>query len=222
MAQPSVRPRSLKNQRSLSVIRPGQIEAVNEDLYDFQTYALAGTTSSYRFFTTQLGSGGKTLADTNMELSGQLSSGIEFIVRGIEIPFFPGVLPSPIATASTVALGQSNFVNDVWTIFRQGYMVLTVLAKPYLRIAPLGRMPFSQRLHLNGWQTDSTTAGATQLNKTNYAAAGGAAFAVTPFKLTSNMNFDVSLFFPTVAALPSGVDGRIGVILRGIKQRVSQ
>ncbi|HEX6217003.1 MAG TPA: hypothetical protein VFZ38_19350 [Vicinamibacterales bacterium] len=211
-------PTPLALQPQYNVVRPGEWEAVNEPLYDFQTYALAGTTQQYRFFSVPLGQGAtpKTYEDTNMELAGQLSAGLKFEVRAIEIALFPGVNPSPAVSAPAV----SAFVNDMWSIFKAGFLQVNVLAKPYIRLGPLGNFPFTKRL--DGWAAiaDTTTAAAAQQTRVSYAAWGGQQFQVTPFSLLPNMNFDVTLNFPTTAAISA--NARIGVILRGIKSRLSQ
>lgn len=214
----SVNPTPLAQQNQYSPVRPGEAEGVNEPLYDFQTYALAGTTQSYRFFSNPLGSGAtpKTYEDTNMELAGQLSAGIAFEVRAIEIAIFPGVAPSPAVSATAV----SAFVNDVWTLSKAGYLQFNILAKPYLRLGPIGNFPYTKCLDGFAALSDTTTAGASGASRVVYAALGGAQFKITPVKLFPNMNFDVTLNFPTTAAISA--NARIGVVLRGIKTRLSQ
>lgn len=220
----SVNPTPLANLAPLQATRPGTVEAVNQPLYDFATYAFAGTTQQYRFFALPQGQGTppKTLADTNMTLAGQLPAGTSFEVRAIEVAVFPGVLPALGQQNSAGAAGVAQFVNDVWTLFRNGYLSMRILAKDYLQVAPIGQFPYTKELSLAGFQSDTTTAGAAQLNRVAYAAFGGQQFAITPVLLTPNLNFDVTLNFPTTTALPSGVDARLGVILRGIYNRNSQ
>lgn len=213
----SVAPTALRSQRRLLAVRPGQMEAVNDDLYDSATYALAGTTTSYTFFQSIVG---KTLADTNMTLNGQLPAGLTFEVRAIEIFMFPGVNPSAAATVPTTTGGVNNFINDVYTLCKAGYLQFNILAKPYLVQAPIGRFPPSQKLTVEAALSDTTTAGATQARSIGYAAWSGAQFKVTPVLLTSNLNFNVQLFFPTTTAISA--DAKLFVVLRGIKNRLSQ
>ncbi len=218
----SVNPTPLAQQGKYSAVRPGEWEAVNEPLYDSITYAAAGTTAQYRLFSLPIGQSGKTFADTNMELAGQLSAGIRFEVRAIELMIFPGVLPSPAATTPTTTTGQSNFINDVWAIAKAGYLQFDILAKPYLRTGPLGNFPSTKRLDVEAALSDTTTAGATQMNRVAYASLGGQQFQITPVLLDPNMNFSVTLNFPSTTALPSTQDAKIFVFLRGIKTRLSQ
>lgn len=217
----SVTPTPLSQQNNFSPVRPGEWEAVNEPLYDYQTYALAGTTQAYRFFATPVGQSSKTYGDTNMELSGQLSAGVAFEVRAIEIAVLPTINPSVAATVPTTTAGAAAFVNDVYTLFKaDAWLQFNILSKPYLRLGCLGNFPFTKRLDGFAAYSDTTTAGATQMNKVAYAAFGGQQFQVTPVKLFPNMNFDVTLNFPSTTAVSANV--RLGVILRGIKTRLSQ
>lgn len=215
----SVVPTPLANRAQFSATRPGEVEAVNEPLYDFQatTTTVSGT---YRFFSVPVGQSSKTFEDTNMVLSGQLSAGTEFEVRAIEVALFPGVDPSPAATVPTTTAGVSAFVNDVWKISKAGYLQMTILAKPYLTAGPVGQFPYTRRLDVAAALSDTTTAGATQMNRVAYAALGGSQFQVTPVTLSSNMNFDIQLVFPTSITISAAM--RIGVILRGIRSRLSQ
>lgn len=217
----SVNPTPLALQNQFSPVRPGEWEAVNEPLYDYQTYALAGTTQSYRFFTTPVGQSSKTYGDTNMELAGQLSAGIAFEVRAIEIAVLPTINPSPAATVPTTTAGAAAFINDVWTLFKaNAFLQFNILSKPYLRLGRLANFPFTKRLDGFAAYSDTTTAGATQMNKVGYAAFGGQQFQITPVKLFPNMNFDVTLNFPSTTAVSADIT--LGVILRGIKSRLSQ
>lgn len=217
----SVMPTPLAQQNQFSPVRPGEWEAVNEPLYDFQTYANAGTTQAYRFFTTPVGQSSKSYADTNMELAGQLSAGVAFEVRAIEIAVLPSINPSAAATVPTTTAAVANFVNDVWKLFSaNAWLQFNILSKPYLRVGRLGNFPFTKRLDGFAAYSDTSNAGATQQNKVAYAAFGGAQFQVTPVKLFPNMNFDITLNFPSTTAISA--DAVVGVILRGIKTRLSQ
>lgn len=211
----SVKPSPISQDRRFSPVRPGKWEAVNEPLYDFQSIGTS-VTGSYRFFSNPVGNSSKTLEDTNMVLSGQLPSGNKFQVRAIEVLLFPGVNPS-VATGAPAA---SDFVNDVWKIQKAGYLTLTILAKPYLQAGPVGQFPATKRLDVSAALADSTTAGATQFSSVAYASMGGGQFQLTPVDLLPNMNFDVTLTFPTAITLSAAA--RIGVVLRGIKRRLSQ
>ena len=56
----------------------------------------------------------------------------------------------------------------------------------------------------------------------DYAVFTGPVYQITPVRLIPTQNFNVSLNWATAVALPSGVNGRIGVILGGFLYRLSQ
>lgn len=215
----SVVPTPMQNDPMYSPVRPGEVEAVNEPLYDFQATTTT-VSGSYRFFVNPVGSGTKTYEDTNMVLSSQLSAGTAFEVRAIEVVLFPGVDPSPAATAPTASAGVAAFINDTWKIAKAGYLQFTILAKPYLTTGPVGQFPYTRRLDVAAALSDTSTAGATQMNKVAYGAMGGSQFQITPVRLLPNMNFDVQLVFPTSITISAAA--RLGVVLRGIRTRLSQ
>lgn len=216
----NVNPTPLNAQAANRGFRPGQAEAVNEDLYDYQTYANAGQTQ-LTFFNTPI-SGTKTLADTNMSLAGQLPNGNRFEIRRIEIEFFSGVLPGLGQQNSAAATGIDDFANDLYTVMKSGSVTLTLLNKPYLRFAPIGKAPVTHGISGAASSSDTTTAAAAQLTRTSYWRLSGEPLDITPVNIEPNMNFGVSINWPSAVALPSGIDGRIGVILRGILTRSSQ
>lgn len=209
---------SLADLQQYNVNRAGQIEGIRSSLYDFQTYANAGTTTQYTFFQVPVGQSSKTLADTNMEAAGSLPSPKSFLVESIEIFLFPGLSPSTSGVASA-----NDMSNDVYALSKAGYLNFFIGSKSYLTEAPIGRFPPKNALH--GWAglADTTTAGAGQARKVSYASFAGQPYMMSPpILLVPTQNFNVTLNFPTTAALPSGQDARIGVVLNGILYRNSQ
>jgi hypothetical protein len=204
-----------------SVVKQGQYEVIRQTLYDFQTYAQAGQTQ-LSFFQVPVGQSSKTKADTNMQLAGQLPFPQKFVAQSIEVAFFPGVNPGAAAAApATVEI----FVNDVWTVMKSGWLRFLVGQKDYVVEAPIGRFP-TKACRLDGWssQSDTTTAGATQLNRLSYATFGGRPYPVSPWvKLDTSINFSVELNWPAAVALNAGdTTARIGVILDGLLVRAAQ
>lgn len=55
----------------------------------FDTEIINNSQVSYRFFTTAVGVNGKTIADTNMKVGGQLPQGKKLTVKGIKIGYLP-------------------------------------------------------------------------------------------------------------------------------------
>lgn len=196
----------------------GQVEGIGASLYDFQTYANAGTTTQYTFFQIPIGQSGKTKADTNMESAGSLPSPKNFLVQSIEVLFFPGVSP-----AVTGAIAAAQGVNDTWVISKAGYLEFFIGSKTYLTEAPIGRFPPKTGMTGFAAMSDSTTAGATQSNRIAYSTMAGKPYELFPWILLQpTQNFNVTLNFPTTTALPSGQDAKIGVVLHGILYRNSQ
>lgn len=192
---------------------PNGLEATAQPLYDFAAYAAAGQTS-LTFFQTPMGSGGKTAADTNMQLAGQLPSPQQFLLNSIEVIFYPGVSPTPAAAAV-----NSEFVNDVWAVGKGGVLSLQVMSKQQLQMAPIQSFPPSNCMQVDAALSDTTTAAATRLNTTQYACWRGPVFKVAPIMILASQNFSVTLTWPAAVALPSTVAGRIGIRLNGILYR---
>ena len=222
------------------VTNPAMSEAIRQSLYDFQIYPQAGS-QFLSFFQSQIGQGltsapgavagtNKTAADTNMALSGQLSNGLVQLVESIEVMFYPG----SVATANTYtldnltifaavsAVAPSAQIDDTNAFYRSGSLSFTVLAKKYVEEAPIGRFPPKAAIHVEGAvATNSATT-----SEVGWAAAyaGGQVRMLDPLGVTlqSTMNFNVTLTWPGLVAMPSGFNGRVGVILDGFQGRASQ
>lgn len=182
-----------------AVNRAGEVEELSWSLYDFTTYAAAGQ-SNLSFFQTPNGSGGKTIEDTNMDLAGQIPKGQNFIVESLCVEFFP-------QTAINL-LAASTYADDVKAVAESGNLKFKVGSKNYVDQAPLGLFP--QQYKQSGYAA-SALAGTV----ITYSQNIGAVYSIVPVRLTSNQNFLISLSWGTLAALPSTVDGRIGVRLNG-------
>lgn len=210
-----------------AVNRAGDYEVYRQSLYDFQSYATAGTTTQYTFFAIPQGQSSKTLADTNMENAGSLPAPKHFLIQSIEIVLFPGVNPVTVNNAADTTVDATNFTNDMWTILKAGYLKLFIGSKDYLVEAPLMRFPPKTRIHPEfGFGVQIGQASAADLVgqiSGDYATAGGRPYWINPWiLLTPTQNFNVTLNFPTTTATPSGQNARIGVILDGILYRLSQ
>lgn len=202
--------------KKFAVNRAGEVEAVRNPLYDYQTYGSAGATS-FTFFAVPKGQGGKTFADTNMEVAGSLPNPKRFLALGMSIQFFPGVFPS----AAPAAAGIDNFVNDVWEVFSaEAWLDFFIGSKSYLQ-APLNAFPAITRLSGFAAVSDATTAASDLFSRTSYASTSGTPFALNPpLMLEPTQNFSITLNFPTVVAISA--DARIGVHLHGVLYRNSQ
>lgn len=199
-------PRRAFNQNRVNV--PGMSEAIWQPLYDYQTLAAAGA-NTQRFFIDPVGTGGKTLADTNMELAGQIPKGQAFLITGIQVELYPGV---NIGSAAA-----SSFADDIYQVYQDGLLVLQIGSKDFVTQGNLMKFAPVNRLAMNSAVTE--TAAATTRSYL-YATAAGREFAIKDLLLESNQNFSIEL--RELAALPSGADARIGVTLNGFLYRNAQ
>lgn len=206
---------TLEQLKQYAVSQQDNVEVIRQTLYDTNTYAGSTGQSSLAFFQTPVGQGGKTKVDTNLENAGQLPAGKNFLVTSIEVLFFPG--DGPTQSGSTK---DNEFVNDVYTFAKNGYLDLFILSKSYLTEAPLGRFPPKTRLDIDSAVTSTV---ASTADSTEYAVASGRPYFIEPnITLVSNQNFNVTLNWPTLIPLPSGNDAKVMVVLDGLLYRWSQ
>lgn len=222
------------------VTNPNQSEVVRQRLYDFQLYPAAGV-SQFSFFSQPQGQGvttaiggvvgsPKTLWDTNQEMPNTLPSGKAFMVESIEVLFYPGSV-STANTYTPATPGQFNATasamvsawqsNDVNAVYQSGMLEFNVLSKNYLRETPLMAFPPKSRLTVDAvTASNSATTGQVVISA---ARAEGRPYYVEPtISLQPAVNFEVLIKFPAAVALPSGFNGRLGVVLDGYLMRASQ
>lgn len=200
-------------QRNFSVNRP-TTEGVRQSLYDFTTYAAAGQTQLL-FFQVPAGQGGKTKADTNMEVAGSLPSPKRFLAQTIEVLLFPD------ATVAQTGAAISAFLNDTYLVSKSGYLDLFIGSKSYLTEAPIGRFPSKTGLNVAPALADTSTAGASQISSIGYARFAGRPYKLEPpIFIEPTQNFNVSLNWPAAVAIST--TARIGVVLDGVLYRNSQ
>jgi hypothetical protein len=201
------------------VNRVGEYEATRQTLFDHQTYATAGITQM-QFFQVPKGQGGKTIADTNMEIAGMLPQPKYFLIESVEIYVFPGVVPGNEAAAAPT---ETEFSNDMYTLAKSGSLKLFIGSKTYLEEAPIGRFPPKTKMEGYAALQFKQATAADQQMTIDYAAWCGRPYYVNPqLLIVPNQNFTVELNWPAVVATPSGADARIGVVLDGVLYRQSQ
>jgi len=222
-----MQPLSFADAEKYRVNRSQEYEVTRQSLFDFTTYQAAGQTS-LTFFQLPLGQGGKTIADTNLELAGQLPAPKYFLVESLEIYLFPGDDPVSVDNGVAVDAIATNFANDQYAVEQSGSLNFFIGSKTYLEEAPLGRFPPKTRLETQfgfALQTKQLAAAddGAQISG-DYAAWSGRPYFLDPYKilLAPTQNFNVTLNWPTAVALPSTVDARIGVVLDGVLFRLSQ
>lgn len=221
------------------VSNPNESEVIRQTLYDWQLYPTAGQ-SQLTFFSTQIGQGitsaiggtvgaGKSQWDTNMNLGGQLPSGMAFMAESIEVHFLAGSVatantytPANISLFAAVAVATvAGQLNDVNTVLQSGILELNVLQKNYLRETPLFRFPPKSGIdHSSALSTNSATT--SEIAAVN-GRAGGRPYYLDPVvTLQPAMNFEVAIKWPAAVPTPSGFNARMGVILDGYTMRASQ
>lgn len=193
------------------MVRPGQyvvndlnaMEAITQPLYDILNYPALGQLS-FAFFQVPI-SGTKTRASTNMQLAGQLPSPQKFLVSGISVEFLSSRAPATLGADTVV----SN-INDYYAVMNNllgvnGWLNFEIGSKSYLTVAPLMQLP--ARSHINGALavTSATTAAANLQTLISVGFTDGDVFAPVPLLLEAGQNFNVTVNFPSLVALPSAV-----------------
>lgn len=230
---------SLAQVKQFSVTGKG-LEGIRQSLYDHLLYATAGTTQ-LNFFATPKGQGvttavgatastAKTIADTNMDLSGQLPSGKGFCITSIEVPFYAGsvstantyTLASPAIFNATAAAAVEAQIADINSFYQSGSLQLYIATKVCLEEAPLMRFPPKCALDLQGSiSLAGTNAQPAGFGFLRGVAAGRPYMVEPPIYVEPNVNFLVQLNFPAAVATPSGFNARVGVIMDGYLYRLA-
>lgn len=222
------------------VTNPNFSQCVWGPLYDHAIYPAAGA-QSLPFFQTPIGAGitsalgatagtTKTLHDTNMQLAGQLPSGLQFMAEGLEVCFWPGSVNTAntytqntlafftAAAAATVGAAQ---LNDPNVFLQAGLLTLNVLNVSYITVPSMVNFPSRSVLDLSATvATNSATVGEVGAA---VVRAGGNPFELNPpIALQPAVAWNVTISYPAVVALPSGFNARVGVFLQGWQFRAGQ
>lgn len=222
------------------VTNPSQSEQFADVLYDSAVYPTAGA-AQLAFFQTAAGAGVtsspgatagtvKSFSDTNMQVGGSLSSGLNFLIECIEVLFLPGsvaaantyTLANVAAFTAVSATGVVAAANDVNTFYQSGVLELNILQKNYVRRAPLINYPPRSHLDFAGaLASNSATTGVTSAFVAKCAGLPG--YVDPAISIQSSVAFEVLLKWPGgVVATPSGFNGRVVVSLAGKTMRASQ
>jgi hypothetical protein len=218
----------------------GGLEGIRQALYDHLLYPTAGQ-NQFNFFSAQRGQGmtsavgavvasPKSIADTNLDVSGMLPSGKAFAATSVEVSFYAG----SVATANTYTLAPPAGylaqaaatvvaqVNDVNSFYQSGSLQLYIAAKVVLEEAPLMRFPPKCFLNLDASVAQAGTNATNAALWALSAKASGRPYMLEPLiYIEPNVNFLVALNFPAAVATPSGFNARVGVILDGYQYRLA-
>lgn len=209
---------SLAELAQYNVNRPDQVEAIKSSLYDTVAYPTAGQTQ-LQFFQVPKGQSSKTFADTNMTNAGMLPAPQSFLVQSIELIF----LPAEASIAGNGALTTSDdFILDVYSFAKAGWLEFFIGSKPYLDEAPLIKFP--PKNGLSGWAAlaqNTSTAATAAVSFVSYASVGGPVYELNPpILLVPTQNFVVTLNWPSAVTLVNAA--RVVCNLGGILYRNSQ
>lgn len=216
---------------------PDYSQIIQQPLYDHLLYPAAGT-QRLSFFQTGIGAGvttalggtvgaAKSYADTNMQLGGQLSSGINFMALSIEVTFFAGDSSdantydpaAPVIRAANAA-GVMNQVLDANSFYQGGVLEFNVQSTNFYRNTPLLQFVPQRSFDLQGFAASTTAA--IEYVGGNLRPGGAPIELAPPIALFSATAFDVTLTWPAAVATPSTFNGRVGVFLHGWMNRAGQ
>lgn len=219
------------------VTNPNSSEVIRQRLYDFQLYPAAGQ-QEFTFFNQGQGNGvtstngavvgsQKSASDTNMQLGGQLPSGVEYLVETVEVWFTPGssaaantFIPAKFTTNATGVLAAApiSALNDTELFYDTGLLEWVVMQKPYLTETPLKVFP--PRVWFEVDAALATTAAELAIA---HARVGGRPYYLEPqISLQPATNWSLKIKYPAAQATPSTFNGRVGIVLDGYLRRASQ
>lgn len=169
------------------------VDVTVQPLYDTATILAAGV-SQLQFFQTQLGQptgafgaagAGKTLADTNMDLPGQLPAGQNFAVLGFRLQ----------PAYSMIAADAVKWCTGAWFVF-------TVGQKPYLRVPadtlPAGVGPF-------GFFAQAAAAAQSIASHGYPSLSSSFNIGRKPLELSSSQNFNAALNWTSAVAVATTI-----------------
>lgn len=201
-------------------------EAVDQPLYHIQSYAAAGTTLSYTFFNTAVGSATNGFSDTNMDSASVLSAGKRFAVFGIAVAFFPGAATA-VTQGTTANIVPANAANDAKLVLDGiANLQLTILDKPYYQIAPLSYAPAGFGTFVpsasvaNNQQTAANASFVAGYANNGVPFVGAARRLRVPIPIPQQVRFSVTITLAATTAIST--NSRIGVFMDGVLIRAVQ
>jgi hypothetical protein len=208
-------------------------EVVNDFLYDWQAYPVAGLTQ-LAFFATPQGQGvsfwdatqTKTYEDTNMEVGNQMARGESFLVKHIALRFYQATLPVQYAAALALPAVPLLPANDAHLFWNRGWLEFKIVNKVQARQGPLASFPPPNYLELDAaaaidfGQVAAATA-SNQFAASNLRARGPLyTLAGQGATLEYGMKFQLTLNWAAKQAITTA--GGVQAMLIGKRMRVSQ
>lgn len=208
-------------------------EVLNDFLYDWLPYPVAGQTQ-LNFFTTPQGQGvsfwdptqTKTYEDSNIETGNMMSRGESFLVKHIALRFYQASLPVQDTNAAALPATPLMPANDAYLFWNRGWLEFKVVNKVQTRLAPLSSFPPPTHLELDAAAavaytlaaaaTDSAQIVATHLRNRGplFTLAGDGVTLEYGMKFNLNLNWSAKQAITTAAGVQA--------MLIGKRMRVSQ
>lgn len=196
----------------------GFLEIIRWTWYSFKAYPVGGNTQIL-YFDQNIGQATNRLADTNMQVGGQLSGGEAMLVRNIR------VVPIPAGADAFVLSGEAVALRQWYNVLTLNcWLAASVGDKVYVQGAPLTLFPAGQGLgsaYTANVQT-GTGAGPTNAALVQNGHPSNLALWETdpPMYVPSTRTITVSLNWITAQAVTTA--GRLGVMLDGWRIRLVQ
>jgi len=195
-------------------------------LYDANNWTTGGQTL-LQYYTSPVGqgtttapgaTGTKTLADTNLQVAGQLPKGNDYFQTGLEFLMLPGdVIEQTLGAGATV----NAFANDVYNAGKSGVVTEQVGSnRVYLQDGPLLNFPPSARLFVAAAAGGSSTAGTQSVFDSVYASWVGDPYEITPIYIEATQAFQVAVQWPAAVTLVA--TARLYARMRGYLIRNAQ
>lgn len=208
-------------------------EVINDFLYDWLPYPIAGQTQ-LSFFTTPQGQGisfwdntqTKTYEDTNMEQANSMARGESFLVKHIALRFYQATLPVQDTNAAALPATPLMPANDAWLFWNRGWLEFKVVNKVQCRQGPLASFPPPTGFELDAAATVAYTLAAAATDSTQIVAshlrARGPLFTLAGEGVTLEygMKFQLNLNWSNKQALTTAAG--VQAMLIGKRMRVSQ
>ena len=208
-------------------------EVLNDFLYDWLPYPVAGQTQ-LSFFTTPQGQGvsfwdntqTKTYEDTNMEVGNQMPRGESFLVKHIALRFYQATLPVQQTVGLAAPAAALIPANDAYLFWNRGWLEFKVVNKVQARLAPLGSFPPPTHNELDAAAAVAYTlaAAATESDQVvaSHLRARGPLFTLAGDGVTLEygMKFQLNLNWSAKQAITTAAG--VQAMLIGKRMRVSQ
>jgi len=233
---------NFQNLNAFSVFDPSNVRVYRQALYDSVLYPTAGGLA-FALFSVPKGQGAgvtgttapgavagtaKTIDDTNMQLAGQMPTGLMQLVTSIELEFIPGSVSTantytPQTPYSFVAVPTAQVpisagaVNDFNAVTQSGVVTLVINQITVVQENGLFRFPCRNRRGMGEAALASNSATTSSLAMASPYADGDPYDLPAPIRIAPNVAFGLTVSYNAVVATPTGFNGRLRAWLNGLQ-----